>query len=68
MYEFLNNSHIYLKNQLDKVIYAWAMNAPALLLPQGVAFKLAAGDAIVLEVHYNSVDKFKHGYEIFEIV
>jgi len=45
----------------SKLIYAWAMNAPALHLPEGVAFKLPAGDTLVLQVHYNKVDKFKHG-------
>jgi len=41
-----------------KLIYAWAMNAPELHLPPEVAFKLPAGDSLVLQVHYNSVDKF----------
>jgi len=41
-----------------KLIYAWAMNAPALHLPEGVSFKLPAGDSLVVQVHYNNVDKF----------
>jgi len=44
-----------------KLIYAWAMNAPELHLPAEVAFKLPAGDSLVLQVHYNSVDKFLKG-------
>jgi len=42
-----------------KLIYAWAMNAPALHLPEGVAFELPAGDTVVVQVHYNTVEKFK---------
>ena len=41
-----------------KLIYAWAMNAPALHLPEGVSFKLPARDSLVVQVHYNNVDKF----------
>lgn len=44
-----------------KLIYAWAMNAPALNLPEDVAFELPAGDTVVVQVHYNSVDKFADG-------
>jgi len=40
------------------LIYAWAMDAPALRLPDGVAFKLPAGNTLVVQVHYNTVDKF----------
>ena len=40
------------------MIYAWAMDAPALRLPDGVAFKLPAGNTLVVQVHYNTVDKF----------
>lgn len=40
------------------LIYAWAMNAPELRLPPEVGFKLRAGDTLVLQVHYNKVDKF----------
>jgi len=44
-----------------KLIYAWALNAPALHLPDDVALVLPAGDTLVVQVHYNSVEKFKSG-------
>lgn len=44
-----------------KLIYAWAMDAPSLRLPEDVAFVLPPGDTVVVQVHYNSVDKFKNG-------
>jgi peptidylglycine monooxygenase len=44
-----------------KLIYAWAMDAPGLVLPPDVSFKI--GDAskkfVVLQVHYKVVDDFK---------
>jgi peptidylglycine monooxygenase len=45
-----------------RVIYAWAMDAPALILPKQVGFKVGANSDInylVLQVHYASVDHFK---------
>ncbi|KAK8388874.1 hypothetical protein O3P69_020670 [Scylla paramamosain] len=48
----------------SQVIYAWALDAPKLLLPEGVAFKVGGKSSIqyiVLQVHYASVEKFKDG-------
>lgn len=48
----------------SQVIYAWAKDAPKLILPEGVAFKVGGKSAIkylVLQVHYASVEKFKDG-------
>ena len=46
----------------DNIIYAWAMDAPALTLPDGVAFKVG-GDTdiqwLVLQVHYKDVSSFQ---------
>lgn len=45
-----------------QVIYAWARDAPKLVLPEGVAFKVGGSSPIqyiVLQVHYASVEKFK---------
>lgn len=45
----------------DNIIYAWAMDAPALHLPAGVGFKVG-GDTdikwLVLQVHYKDVSSF----------
>lgn len=53
----------------SNIIYAWAMDAPALHLPAGVGFKVG-GDSevgwLVLQVHYKSVDSFlppKNGHD-----
>lgn len=46
------------------IIYAWAMDAPKLTLPEGVAFKIGGNSGInflVLQVHYANVDKFANG-------
>ena len=46
----------------SRVVYAWAMDAPALELPEGVGFKVGAGSDInylVLQVHYATIDPFK---------
>lgn len=46
------------------IIYAWAMDAPKLTLPDGVAFKIGGNTGInfiVLQVHYANVDKFING-------
>jgi len=43
-----------------QIIYAWAMGAPELKLPQGVGFRVGADSRIqylVLQVHYASVDQ-----------
>jgi len=45
----------------ETIVYAWAMDAPALQLPQGVGFKVG-GDTdvkyLVLQVHYKDVSSF----------
>ena len=33
-------------------MYAWAKNAPPTKLPEGVAFKLAPDEFIVMQIHY----------------
>jgi len=46
------------------IIYAWAMDAPKLVLPQGVGFKVGGHSGInfiVLQVHYAHVDHFLNG-------
>jgi len=48
----------------SQVIYAWAKDAPKLVLPEGVAFKVGGKSAIqylVLQVHYASAERFKDG-------
>ena len=43
------------------IVYAWAMDAPKLVLPKDVAFKLGGNTDkkhLVLQVHYANVDKF----------
>lgn len=48
----------------QNIIYAWAMDAPELVLPNDVAFKLGAGTDmryLVMQVHYANVDKFSDG-------
>ncbi|XP_064608312.1 peptidylglycine alpha-hydroxylating monooxygenase-like [Liolophura sinensis] len=45
----------------SKILYAWAMDATSLDLPQGVAFKVGGNtnvNYLVLQVHYKNVDKF----------
>jgi peptidylglycine monooxygenase len=40
----------------EKILYAWAHNAPQLELPEGVGFQVGGDSAIqylVLQVHYN---------------
>ena len=44
------------------LIYSWELNAPAVYVPKDVGMMLPAGDTVVVEVHYNSVEKFKSGY------
>jgi len=48
----------------SQVIYAWARDAPALDLPEGVAFEVGGDTAIqyiVLQVHYADVSSFAGG-------
>lgn len=48
----------------QSIIYAWAMDAPKLVLPEDVAFKVGGNTAfkyIVMQVHYANVEKFKGG-------
>lgn len=50
------------KGSKQTIIYAWAMDAPKLVLPKDVAFKVGQqtnSKYIVLQVHYANVDKFK---------
>ncbi|CAB3983869.1 peptidyl-glycine alpha-amidating monooxygenase isoform X2 [Paramuricea clavata] len=54
------------KGRVNKIMYAWAMDAPALSLPKNVGFHVGGSSRIkyiVLQVHYANVDKFKlhHG-------
>lgn len=43
------------------VVYAWALNAPELILPEGVGFRVGGPDSdidwLVLQVHYASIDR-----------
>lgn len=44
-----------------KIIYAWASNAPDMMLPEGVGFKVGGDSGIkwlVLQIHYLHVDAF----------
>jgi len=46
----------------SKIIYAWAMDAPSLKLPQDVAFKIGGDSGInylTMQVHYKNVTTFK---------
>ncbi|XP_032457663.1 peptidylglycine alpha-hydroxylating monooxygenase isoform X3 [Nasonia vitripennis] len=48
----------------SEIIYAWARDAPALILPDGVGFKVGKGSLLkylVLQVHYAHIDQFKDG-------
>ncbi|XP_069137086.1 probable peptidylglycine alpha-hydroxylating monooxygenase 1 isoform X1 [Argopecten irradians] len=50
--------------QGQQIVYAWAMDAPALKLPEGVGFKVGGDtdiDYLVLQVHYKNVDPFLAG-------
>ena len=47
---------------LQQIIYAWAKNAPKLVLPDGVAFKIGGKTKVkylTLQVHYADVSLFK---------
>ena len=44
-----------------KILYAWAMDAPALKLEEGVAFKVGKNtgiNSLVLQIHYKNVESF----------
>jgi len=48
----------------QSILYAWAMDAPELTLPNDVAFKLGSDadiDYLVMQVHYANVDRFLDG-------
>lgn len=50
----------------SQVIYAWAMDAPRLELPEGVGFKVGGNSPIkylVLQIHYSSIEPFKGTFE-----
>lgn len=52
------------KGTHSQIIYAWARDAPALVLPDGVGFKVGNNSPIkyiVLQVHYANIDHFKGG-------
>ncbi|XP_028399075.1 peptidyl-glycine alpha-amidating monooxygenase-like [Dendronephthya gigantea] len=54
------------KGNVNKILYAWAMDAPALDLPKDVGFHVGGSSRIkyiVLQVHYANVDKFKNFHE-----
>ncbi len=59
MMMLIYDEHIFIRSQ---VIYAWARDAPALDLPDGVAFEVGGNTAIqyiVLQVHYADVSSFE---------
>ncbi|XP_012147443.1 peptidylglycine-alpha-hydroxylating monooxygenase [Megachile rotundata] len=48
----------------SQILYAWARDAPTLILPEGVGFKVGGDSPIkylVLQVHYAHIDLFKDG-------
>ncbi|XP_034949913.1 peptidylglycine alpha-hydroxylating monooxygenase [Chelonus insularis] len=48
----------------SEILYAWARDAPKLVLPDGVGFKIGQKSPIkylVLQVHYAHVEHFQHG-------
>lgn len=50
-------------NQRQSIIFAWALDAPKLILPKNVGFKLGGkkNSYLVMQVHYANVDKFLEG-------
>ena len=47
----------------QKILYAWAMDAPKFKLPEGISFKVAGDTSIkslVLQVHYKMFVPFSH--------
>jgi len=52
------------KGGTQSIIYAWAMDAPKLILPENVAFKVGGNTNkkyFVMQVHYANIDYFKDG-------
>jgi len=52
------------KGGKQNIIYAWAMDAPKLVMPENVAFKVGGNTDkkyFVMQVHYANVDYFKGG-------
>ncbi len=50
------------KGRSQSLIYGWAMDAPSLVLPKDVAFKVGGETVyshIVMEIHYGNVNYFK---------
>jgi peptidylglycine monooxygenase len=50
------------KGGKQNIIYAWAMDAPKLVLPEDVAFKVGGNTDkkyFVMQVHYANIDYFK---------
>ncbi|XP_076302557.1 peptidylglycine alpha-hydroxylating monooxygenase-like [Lasioglossum baleicum] len=48
----------------SQILYAWAIDAPALILPEGVGFKVGGDSMIkylVLQVHYSHIAHFQDG-------
>ncbi|XP_063990297.1 peptidylglycine alpha-hydroxylating monooxygenase [Diachasmimorpha longicaudata] len=48
----------------SEILYAWARDAPDLILPEGVGFKVGGDspiDYLVLQVHYAHIEHFKGG-------
>lgn len=55
------------KDGQSQIVYSWAMDAPALKMPQGVGFKVGQGtkiDYLVLQVHYAHVHRFVEKGEV----
>jgi hypothetical protein len=46
----------------QQILYGWAMDAPKLVLPENVAFKIdgkSNDNFLVMQVHYGNIDYFK---------
>ena len=57
------------KGGKQSIIYAWAMDAPKLVLPENVAFKVGGvtnKNYLVLQVHYANIDYFKGINKFYE--
>ena len=57
----------------SQVVYAWALNAPELILPDGVGFRVGGPDSdidwLVLQVHYASISRIpEEGKSYFSII
>lgn len=54
----------------SEIIYAWAMDAPKLQLPEGVGFMVGGGTDInylVLQVHYAHVHRFLSKFPVLVV-